>query len=208
MLQGALIGLIVGGIMAYLTWQKNKKRGASVLLAFASGGKEEALRALNAATPAMPGLKANHVVPQQERMAALAVIGDGEAIMEEIKLHRGKLNLTAQVQGIGLLGARVRGVKEASGQLNELATKMEQEGGALMGAVKAKLRTYADLASALDETPLPPKSGAAAHRLTASESPMARLVIMAALANATERVGGDAQELRSKIRESTNAFDK
>jgi hypothetical protein len=207
MLQGALIGLIVGGVMAYLTWQKNKKRGTSVLLAFASGGKAAALKALNEATPAMPGLKANHLVAQQERMAGLAIIGDTDSIMQEIKLHRGKLNLTAQVHGIALLGARVRGVKEASGQLNELATKMEQEGGALMGAVKTKLRTFANLAAALDDTPLPPEAGTAAHRLSASEGPMARLVVMAALAKATERFGGDARVIRSKIRESTKAFD-
>ncbi len=207
MLQGALIGLIVGGIMAYLTWKKNKKRGASVLTAFAEGGREAALKALNETTPAMPGLKANHIVPQQERMAALAVIGETDCIMREIKAQGGKLNLTAQVHGIGLLGASVRGVEGASGQLDQLATKMEQEGGKLMGAVKTKLRTFAKLAAAIDNTPLPPEAGAAAHRLSASENPMARLVIMAALAKATERVGGDAGPLRAKIRESTNAFD-
>ncbi len=208
MLQGALIGMVVGLVMAYLKWQKNKKRGASVLLAFASGGKAAGLEALNKTTPAMPEIKATQIVPQQERMAALAVIGDAGRIMQEIKLHRGKLKITAQVHGIALLGARVRGVSEASSQLTALATQMEQEGGSLMAAVKTKLRTYADLAGALDGSPLPPESGAAANRLTASENPMSSLVVMAALAMATEKVGGDAHVLRSKIRESTQAFDR
>jgi hypothetical protein len=191
-------------IAAYLLLQVG---GFFVGQCLTSGGKEAALKALNEQTPPMPALKANHIIPQQERMAALAIINDTDGIMREIQQHQGKLNLTAQVHGIALLGARVRGVREASEQLSALAAKMEQEGGALMGAVKTKLKTFADLAKALDDVPLPPESGTAARRLSASEGPMSRLVVMAALAKATERVGGDASDLRSKIRESTAAFD-
>ncbi len=194
--------------MAYITWSKNKKRGSAVFEAYASGGKDAALKALNQATPAVITIKTKQLIPQQERMAALAIIDDREQIMREVAAHeQGKLAIMAQVHGIALLGASVRGVAEAPSQLEALATQLENEGGKLVGALKTKLRTFADLAGAMGDKPLSSDSGTAARRYSASEGPMARLVVMAALAKSMERAGGDATEIRTKIREFTNAFD-
>lgn len=208
MIQGALIGLVVGLVMAFITWQKNKKRGGSVLAALNEpNGQAAALAALNRSTAPTIKLNAQSMVAQRERMAALTLIGDGDAIVRELGQHDGKIGIVAQVHSIGLLGARVRGVANATSQLNELATRMETEGGRLTGVVKKTVRSLADLAAAIDGAPLPAESGARVRHLAASDSPMSRIVVQAALAQMIEAAGGDATAQRKVIRQTTRAFD-
>jgi hypothetical protein len=209
MLQGALIGLVVGLVMTIITWQKNKKRGGAVLEALETpNGEATALEALNRSTRSVSLVKLGDVVPQKERMAALAIIGDGSAIIREIDQHEGKDSVLAQVHSIALLGARLRGVPEAASRLDGLATRFEAEGGRLLGKAKSDVRALADLAAAIDGKHMPRPSEVAVRLLSTSASPMVRLVVLEALAQSAEAAGGDATAQREIIRKSTQAFDK
>ena len=210
MLEGAIIGAIVGLIGAVIALITSAKRRDAVLKQLATGDKQGARQALDQRLPAASKkLTLNDIVKQRERMAGLALVDDPAAIQAELDTLDGPLTAVTQVQTMGLIGLGLRGdAQAAAARLGEVADKMEQEGGKMMGLVKKKTRSAARLAEGLAGTTIPPEEwpGLIGH---AKDSGMSQLVMWQALATALNKSGETSQAtvFEEKVRQRTRAFE-
>lgn len=162
MLQGAIIGAIVGVIMTIVINQQKKKGALKVLGELDSSGQQAARAALDAMQPAVTKVPTSKFQKVIERLAGLAIINETATLEGELSSLTGAQNILVQLKGIGLLGLAVRADDPSvyATQLRELSDQFEKDGGKLMKLVKRNLRIYANLAEGIggaaltDETKL------------------------------------------------------
>jgi len=210
-IEGAIIGAVVGGVVSLVMILMRKGLRKELLRLLKQQGPEAARRFLDRKIPATRKLGINQILNQRERMAALALLGDTEAIDQEVAGHHGVLTATVQVGAIGLLGLTLRGADPAEGaaRLDALATKMEQEGGRTMALVKKKTRALAVLANAMASGERIPSEVRLTLESFSGDGGMVQLLVWQATAIALEKLGQEqqAQGLRDKVRAFTDAFD-
>ena len=209
-IEGAIIGAAVGLAVSLVMLLKRKGLRTRFLRALKEAGPGAARALLDQKLPAVKKIPLGKILDQRERMAALTVLGDTDAILAEIAEHRGPLTCTVQVGAIGLLGVTLRGeATEGARRLDELASQMEQEGGRTMALVKKKTRALATLARAMaDGEPIPSDVRLSLESFT-GDGGMVQLLVWQATAAALDKTGGEQQAagLKAKVRAMTDAFD-
>jgi len=208
----AIIGAVVGGIVSLIMILKRKGLRKNLLRLLKDQGSDAARALLDRKHPPIKKIPIGKLLAQRERMAALALLGDTAAIDSELAGHHGPLTCTVQVGSIGLLGVALRSADaaDAAARLDELATKLEQEGGRTMKLVKKKARALATLAKAMAHGEKIPSEARMSLDSFSGDGGMVQLLVWQATAIALEKTGGEQQaaDLRAKVRELTNAFDQ
>jgi hypothetical protein len=211
-IEGAVIGAIIGVIFSLVMILKRKGLRKELLRLLKEQGTDAARAFLDRKHPPIKKIPIGKLLDQRERMAALALLGDTSAIEAELADHRGALTCTVQVGAIGLLGLTLRSPDpaDAARRLDELATKMEQEGGRTMKLVKKKTRALATLGKAMAEGEQIPSETRLTLESFSGDGGMVQLLTWQATAIALEKTGGDQQAaaLRAKVRQITDAFDQ
>ncbi|MGK0360406.1 MAG: hypothetical protein ACI9U2_002719 [Bradymonadia bacterium] len=189
MLQGAIIGAIVGIIMTIVINRQKKNGALKVLGELEASGQQAARRALDAMQPAVTKVATSKFQKAIERLAGLAVIEETAALQAELNGLTGAQNILVQLKGIGLLGLAVRADDPSiyARQLRALSDAFDKDGGVLMKLVKRNLRIYANLAEGIagdaltDETKL--QFGNLAPKSSMAGIVMYQARVMAAQAN-------------------------
>lgn len=213
MLEGAIIGAIVGLVMAFMAMQQRRGLLTKVLAALDRGGPTAARAQLDTSAPPTQELKLRDIDKQRQRMACLALIGDVEALVREIEIHRGLLTAVVQVNRVGHLGLALRSQGEQRARtiaaLEELAARMESEGGALMGIVKKQTHAIASVGRGLLGQPIPTELWVTANALSKERS-VVGLVISQALGEAFAAINrlDRAEPYFVRVRAATQAFER
>lgn len=210
MIEGAIIGAVVGMIFAVVMLLRRRRFRNDLLALIAENRREEARALLDRKIQPTKKVTISKLVGQRERMAGLTMLGDLDTLEEEVSDHHGPLTAEVQVDAIGLLGIAIRSVdpSDAARRLSELATRMETEGGRTMKLVKRKTRALAALAAGLKGEDIPSQ-----HRLTLDsfegDGGMVQILIWQALSLALLAAGqeGQARGLRKKVLALTRAFE-
>jgi len=212
MLQGAIIGAIVGLVVVFMAAQQRRKLLTKVLAALARGGPTAARAQLDTSVPPTQELKLRDIDKQRQRMACLAIIGDVEGLAREIELHQGPLTAVVQVNRVGHLGLALRSQGEqrdrAIAALDEIATRMEREGGALMGMVKKQTRAIATVGRGLLGQPIPTELWLPADTMSREKSAVG-LIVSQALGEALAAIKriDRAEPYFMRVRAATQAFE-
>ena len=104
MLEGMIIGAIVGLIAAALGLIRQKKLRKGILMALEAGNPRVARQELDRRHPPATKLSLGDIVNQRERMAGLALLNDPQSILREMSVHQGALAAVVQVGALGCLG--------------------------------------------------------------------------------------------------------
>jgi hypothetical protein len=210
-IEGAIIGAAIGLITSLVVLLRRKGLRDKFLRLLGESGPDAARRLLDQKLPPLKKIPLGKILDQRERMAALTVLGQTDTILEELAGHRGPLTATVQVASIGLLGVALRGdAGDGARRLDEVAARMEQEGGRAMKLVKKKTRALATLARAMAEgEPIPSDVRLTLESFT-GDGGMVQILVWQATAVALEQTGGEQQAagLRTKVRAMTDAFEK
>lgn len=210
MLQGAIIGAVVGLIMTIVMAQQRKKGAGSVLSALESSGKAAAREAIDKMQPAVTKIPTSKFVKLQERFAALAIIDDTDALEAEVNGVTGAKNVVVQLQGIGLLGLAVRADDPTpyAERLKAVSDEFERDGGKLMKLVKRNLRVYADIAAHLNGGNLADESKVSFGSL-AQKNSMLGVVLYQAMGMHHRANGNDsdANSCFEVVKAQTQAFE-
>jgi hypothetical protein len=212
MLQGALIGAVVGLVMAFMMVQQRRGLLKSVLGALAQSGPAAARTVLDGKVPQLQVVKLRDIDKQRQRMACLVLIGDVDAVEREVAQHTGDLTAITQVDAVAYLGLALRTDGERRARsiaaLDAIATKMEQEGGMLMGVVKKKTRALAALGHGLLRQPIPLDQKLQVDTM-AREKSSSGLIISQALGVSLAMLGRTdlAEPHLARVRSETSAFE-
>jgi DNA gyrase/topoisomerase IV subunit A len=208
-IEGAIIGGAIGAAVSVAMLLKRGARKKKLIKALGGGaGREQARELLDVSLPPRDKIPLSKIFDQRERMAGLAMLDDSTAIEREIAEHQGTLTAEVQVKAMGLLGLAVRGDDTAPERLDELASRMESEGGRAMHIVKKKIRAMAHLAAGVAGTPIPTDQLMTVEGL-AADGGMVQLLIWQALSMAMAQAGKNpqAEGFRNRVRQQTRAFE-
>ena len=201
MLEGAIIGAVVGVIMVIVQMVRMRRGADKVMTALQAGG-EGARAALDAwVPPVTPGKKvaANKITDVFERFSWLALLGDYRSLEEEADAVEGMLTIRTQAKAHALAALMAhrdepRDVKA----LEEVSETIEREGGALLGLVKKSTREllslgHAKLGRGLD-------LGARDRLVTRARqsTPATKVVLLRLATVATRAAGHDASALEAE----------
>ena len=210
MIQGALIGLIVGVILTVMRARSRKGIQAAVLGPLAAGDPAQARAALDKKIPPLTKIPNTKILEQRDRMAALTLLNDVQALEAETASHSGHITAVGQVNAIALLGVALRSADpaDAARRLEDLATRVETEGGRLLGLVKKQVRAFAVLARGLGGAPMSADALGPIAAL-ANESGVTQIVLWQALARAYAAAGQaqNAESYRARVQAVTQAFE-
>lgn len=147
---------------------------------------------------------------QQERLAALAIIGHGDALALELDgVSKGSSYATARLARVGLLGLAVRvNATAAARQMEELADRVERDRGRGHG-LPAELRTLAKLVRCFHEDrELPDEPSVILGTFTCLKG-CVRILGWRAESLALRQAGRgiEAVPIDAEIRKYTRAFD-
>jgi len=211
MIEGAIIGAVIGVVVSLVMVMQRGGTRKKVLAMFAQGGPEAALRLLDQRIPPVQKIALSKLIAQRERMAALGAFGDLARIEQEMAGHSGSLTAEVQVKAIGLLALAVRSQTPAEVvvRLEELATRMETEGGRTMALVKKKTRAIAGLAKGLCGERIPGATRLSIDSLT-SDGGFVQLLIWQAMRRALTAAeqSEQAQIFAGKVLALTRAFEE
>jgi hypothetical protein len=210
MIEGAIIGAVVGLVFSLIMILKRKGLRKELLRLLKGPGPDAARQYLDKKIQPLTKIKLNQILDQRERMAALTLLDDRDALEQEIAGHLGPLTAVVQVNAIALLGLALRAEdpSEPAQRLEQLATQVEQEGGRTLKLVKKKTRALAVLAQALGGERIPSDV-----RLTlesfSGDGGMVQLLVWQATAVALDKLEQtqQASDLRQKVRSFTDAFE-
>lgn len=209
MLQGAIIGAIVGIVMMFIQNQQKKKGAVKVLGELDSSGQQAARAALDAMQPAVTKVPTSKFQKVTERFAGLAIIDETAALQGEINGLTGAQNVLVQLQGIGLLGMAIRAEDPSvyATELRALSDAYDKDGGKLMKLVKRNLRVYANLAAGLSGEALTDETKLQFGSLAPKNS-MAGIIMYQARGMAAQATGQstDAASCFEVVKGQTQAF--
>ena len=207
MVQGAIIGLIVGLVLWAVRQSKQKKGGKAVLTALSAGGPE-ARAALDAYVPPVAGsARAGKLLDLLERFGWLAIIGEHDALARESDALTGHVNIVTQLQAhaaVGLIAHRAEAADLE--RLRAAVARLEAEGGALSGVVKKQLRDLRTVAEAGPSTPLDVEAQRRVVARARKQGPAAKIVLLRFVIRAVEASGGDATPLKQEAEDASSAL--
>ncbi len=202
MLQGAIIGLVVGLVMVIVRTVQQKRGGTKVMAALRAGGPEGRAALDSYVAPVHGKASANKLLDLLERYSWLAVIGDHDALEQEAAGLEGHINIVSQLQAqaaAGLLAHRTE--QRDLDRLRAVADRIEQEGGALSKLVKKQVRDLTHIADALETGQLDVEAQQRVLAKARQSGPGTRLVLLRFVARAVEKAGGDAGHLKGEADE-------
>ncbi len=199
MIQGAIIGLIVGLVMVGIRFVQQKKGGKQVVAALKQGGPA-AREALDGYVKPVHGkVSAQKLLNLLERYAWMAIMGEHDALVQESQGIDGQLNVVTQLQAqaaVGLLAHRTEAADLAF--LRSVADRIDHEGGALSGLVKKQTRDLEIVARALDTRQLDPEALQRVVGRARQMGPAGKITRLRFATRAVEMAGGDASQLRQE----------
>jgi len=199
MLQGAIIGLVVGLVMFIVRTIQQKKGGSSVMAALRAGGPGGRAALDGYVGPVHGKASANKLLDLLERYSWLAVIGDFDDLEREAANIEGHINIVSQLQAqaaVGLLAHRTE--QRDLDQLRAVADRIEREGGALSKLVKKQVRDLAKVADALQTRQLDVEAQQRVLAKARQSGPGTKLVLLRFVARAVEQAGGDASRIKQE----------
>lgn len=199
MLQGAIIGLVVGLAMVLFRAVQQKRGGTKVMAALRAGGPEGRAALDGYVAPIHGKVSANKLLALLERYSWLAVIGDHDSLEQEAAAIDGHINIVAQLQAqaaAGLLAHRTE--QRDLDRLRAVADRIEREGGALSKLVKKQVRDLATIADTLETGRLDVEAQQRVLAQARQCGPGTKLVRLRLIARAVERAGGDASHLKAE----------
>lgn len=199
MLQGAIIGLVVGLVMVVVRTIQQKRGGTKVMAALRAGGPEGRAALDGYVAPVQGKVSANKLLDLLERYSWLAVIGDHDELEREAAQIDGHINIVSQLQAqaaVGLLAHRTE--QRDLERLRAVADRIEREGGALSKLVKKQLRDLVSVADALDTRQLDVEAQQRVLAKARQSGPGTKLVLLRFVARALEYAGGDATHLKQE----------
>lgn len=199
MLQGAIIGAVVGLVVFVFTAIKQKKGGSNVMAALRAGGPEGRVALDGYVSPVHGKASANKLLDLLERYSWLAVIGDFDDLEREAAGLDGHINIVSQLQAqaaVGLLAHRTE--QRDLDRLRAVADRIEQEGGALSKLVKKQVRDLANVANALETRQLDVEAQQRVLGKARQSGPGTKLVLLRFVARAIEQSGGNAAHLKQE----------
>lgn len=207
LIEGAIIGGAIGGVVSITMLLKRNSRQKK-LLKLIQSQDPQAVDALNRSIPPVTIIPLSRIEDQRDRMAALTLLNQKDALWSELQAHQGALTATTQINAIGYLGLVLLGEPDAAKNVQTLADKIETEGGALLKLVKKNTRTLASLAGAITGEKVEKEALLRANEL-AKVGGLSRLLIWQALAIALKSAGKEqaAEDYFSRVRSLTAAFD-
>ncbi|MCA9666827.1 MAG: hypothetical protein KC503_14605 [Myxococcales bacterium] len=151
MLKGAIIGAIAGLVVTLVMFAKRGSTRKKVLAALSTQGPQAARAVLDKRVAPTAKISTSRFLDVRERVCALAVIGDVDALQRELEAMTGSLTVVSQVGVLGWLATALRlpDPSPAIAKVEEHASRLESEGGRMMALAKRKMRALADLAAAL-----------------------------------------------------------
>ncbi|MCB9603986.1 MAG: hypothetical protein H6720_27005 [Sandaracinus sp.] len=201
MLQGAIIGAVVGIIMVFVQMAR-MRRGADKVMGALQQGGEGARPALDAwVKPVVAGQKvsANKLVDTLERFSWLALLGDFDALEEEGGNSDGMLGVRTQCQAHALAALIAhRDLPRDVENLERVTETIEREGGALMGLVKKNTRDLLAMAHAKAGRGLDTASRDRVVSRARQSSPASKVVLLRLATVATRAAGQDASALEAE----------
>jgi hypothetical protein len=212
MLTGAAVGAVLGALLMLLLALSVRAHFSRVLAVLEREGPQAARRLLDQRMPARVTVSGWALVRQTERLAALAALGDVDALRREMPAHRTRLAYRVVLHRMGLLGVAVRTQGEmraaAVRELTALADEAERDLGPAQALVKRHTRALAALGQALLGSALPAEHLVVVHRLARRRS-FSGLLIAHALARGLRATNmtGSADRLDAQVRAVTRAFD-
>jgi hypothetical protein len=210
-LEGAIIGAIAGALVALVTLLRRARRATRFLAAVDGGGAAEARALLDKQIPPRTKIPLSKTADQFDRMAGLALLRDAPALERELAGHTGHLSAVTQVDSLALIGLALVGHDPlgAAERLDELALRVERDGGRALRLVKQKVKQLAGLGRSLAGQPLEAAQVTALDRLAAGYPLLPRLLLQQAIGEAFERAGKPegARLFKDRVRQKTRAFE-
>lgn len=205
MLQGAVIGLVVGIIMVAIRAYKQGKGGSAIKEALKQGGPA-AREALDGYIKPSPTGKvgASKLIDHLERFGWLAILGDLQALEQEGQAIQGSLTVMTQLQAQALAGllAHDPNPQRHIASMDAVADRIEAEGGAMLKLVKNLTRDMRAMSNAMAGQPMDPEARTRLSKRAQQCSPAVRVVLLRLIARATEIAGEDPTEYRAAADEA------
>lgn len=196
MLQGAIIGMIVGLIMVAVRFVKQKKGAVAVLAALKEGGPD-ARQALDQWQPPIAGkIPAAKLINYLERLSWMAVIGDLQSLEQEGSTVQGSLTVMTQLQAQALAGliAHRDNPTDREG-LERVTARIHNEGGAMLGLVKKTTTDLNAMSRAIAGQGLDAQSKQRLLGRARQSGPAQKVVLLRLIAKATTAAGEDGTPL-------------
>lgn len=137
MVEGAVIGAVIGGIVALSTTLKNSRWQRAFSAHLREGKLDLARSLLFKHTKEVPrgAFPIRMLLPQRNRLAGLAVLGDSAALEQELGRHTGSAAYKAQVRQFNLLllalrdtdpSARIAEIRSTADEVGKEANAMQK----------------------------------------------------------------------------------
>jgi hypothetical protein len=207
-----LVGGAVIGVIAALRHSAHADRAHRALLAaLASGGRPVARALLERTLPPFQHIIPDKVPKQRERMAALTLLDDVDALETELAAHRGRFATLARLNAVALIGIAVRTTGDARAhaiaRLDELGAAVERDAGRMHWQLKRETHALVALGHGLIGVPIAPPDIAQLAKL-AYRGTLGLVVSHALVAGfAASGLPGQAETCRRRVRAATDAFE-
>lgn len=150
LLEGAIIGAVVGVAIALIKLYQQRKGGAKVMEAIRAGGPEARAALDGYVAPIYGKVSANKLLNTLERYSWLAILGDFDALESEAEAADGMLNVVTQLRlqaAAGLLAHRTE--ERDLRMMKDAHDRIHAEGGAMSALVKKIATQMVTLSQAL-----------------------------------------------------------
>lgn len=205
MLQGAIIGLVVGLVMVAIRFYKQGKGGQAIKEALQKGGAEGRAALDNYVAPSHSGkVSANKLLDHLERFGWLAILGDLQALEEEGQSIVGGLSVTTQLQAQALAGllAHDPNPQRHVASMDAVADRIEAEGGMMLKLVKTTTGDIRAMARAIAGQGMDAEARKRLQGRAGQSTPAVRVVLLRLIARATELAGEDPSSYRAAADEA------
>lgn len=201
MLQGAIIGLVVGLVMVAIRFYKQGKGGQAIKEALKQGGPA-AREALDKYVKPSPTGKvsANKLLDHIERFGWLAILGELQDLEQEGQAIQGGLSVTTQLQTQALAGllAHDPHPQRHVPAMDAVADRIESEGGMMLKLVKTTTGDICKMAHAIDGRGMDAEARKRLQGRAGQSSPAVRVVLLRLIARASELAGEDPTPYRAE----------
>lgn len=205
MLQGAIIGLVVGLVMVAIRFYKQGKGGHAIKEALKKGGPA-ALEALDKYVPPSPTGKvsATKLLDHIERFGWLAVLGELQMLEDEGQAIQGGLSVSTQLHTQALAGllAHDPNPQRHIASMDAVADRIESEGGVMLKLVKTTTSDIRAMARAIAGQGMDPEARKRLQGRAGQSTPAVRVVLLRLIARATEVAGEDPTAYRAAADEA------
>lgn len=200
MLQGAIIGLVVGIVMVAVRFYKQGKGGQAIKEAIKEGGPAARGALDKYVAPSVNGkVSASKLLDHLERFGWLAILGDLHALEAEGQAIVGGLSVTTQLQAQALAGllAHDDNPQRHFASMDAVGHRINNEGGAMLKLVKNTTNDIWAMARAMAGDGMDAAARTRLEKRAGQSTPAVRVVLLRLIARATEVAGEDPSAQRA-----------